>query len=121
MIKRSGKIYFWDNAIHNAIFSYYRPVELIDDIGKLRENYIVSELFKQHDYHGLISKPYFWRSKHTAEIDNLELMNAQITAFEIKWNPKKKAKLQAFLKACPGAIVSIINPENYFLKLLQDL
>ncbi len=117
-IKRSRKIYFWDNGIRNALLSDYRPVELRDDIGKLWENYIVSELFKQRDYYRLLSKPYFWRSKNTVEIDYLELMNAQITAYEIKWNPKKKAKIQAFLRAYPGAKISVLNPENYFLKLL---
>ena len=117
-IKRSRKIYFWDNGIRNALLSDYRPVELRDDIGKLWENYIVSELFKQRDYYRLLSKPYFWRSKNTVEIDYLELMNAQITAYEIKWYPKKKAKIQAFLRAYPGAKISVLNPENYFLKLL---
>ena len=119
-IKRSRKIYFWDNGIRNALISDFRPVELRDDIGKLWENYIVSEFHKKRDYHGLLSQPYFWRSTSSGEVDYLEIMNAQITAYEIKWNPKKAAKVNAFLNTYPEAKVSLLNPENYFIRLSLD-
>lgn len=119
-IKRSRKIYFWDNGIRNALISDFRPVELRDDIGKLWENYIVSEFHKKRDYHGLLSQPYFWRSTSSGEIDYLEIMNAQISAYEIKWNPKKAAKVNAFLNTYPEAKVSLLNPENYFIRLSLD-
>lgn len=112
-IKRSRKIYFWDNGIRNALISDFRPVELRDDIGKLWENYIVSEFHKKRDYHGLLSQPYFWRSTSSGEIDYLEIMNAQITAYEIKWNPKKAAKVNAFLNVYPDAEIKLVNPTTY--------
>lgn len=119
-IKRSRKIYFCDNGIRNAILADYRPVDLRDDIGKLWENYIVSEMVKRHQYHKLLSRSYFWRSKTSAEIDYLEIQDAQIKAWEIKWNPKKKGSTRGFRNSYPDAIVDLINPENYFQSLLGD-
>ncbi len=118
-IKRSRKIYFWDNGIRNALISDFRPVELRDDIGKLWENYIVSEFHKQRDYHHLLAQPYFWRSKTSGEMDYLEVQNKQIIAYEIKWNPKKTAGARAFLNAYPQAEIKLVNPGNYF-QYLQE-
>lgn len=119
-IKRSRKIYFWDNGIRNALISDYRPVELRDDVGKLWENYVVSELHKQRANHALLHKTYFWRSTGESEIDYIELQNAQISAYEIKWNPLKKPRTRAFLNHYPKAAVDVINPQNYFLRLMRS-
>jgi uncharacterized protein len=119
-IKRSRKIYFLDNGIRNSLIADYRDVELRGDIGMLWENYVVSELLKQRGNHQSLSKAYFWRSKTAAEIDYLEIENAMITAYEIKWNPAKKASTRAFSKAYPQAKIDLINPSNYFLKLMPD-
>ena len=89
-IKRSRKIYFLDNGIRNTLISDFRDLELRDDKGKLWENYVVSELTKLRGNHQLLGKAYFWRSKTAAEIDYLELQNALLRAYEIKWNPKKR-------------------------------
>jgi predicted AAA+ superfamily ATPase len=117
-IKRSRKIYFWDNGIRNAILADYRPVDLRDDIGKLWENYIVSEMAKRRKYHKLLAMSYFWRSKTSSEIDYLEIQNAQIKAWEIKWNPRKTGSLRAFRSAYPDASIDLINPDNFFQSLL---
>jgi hypothetical protein len=118
-IKKSRKIYFYDNGIRNALIADFRPVDLRDDIGKLWENYVVSELRKRNANHRKQCKTHFWRSVSSGEIDYLELMNAQIHAYEIKWNVRKKPSLKSFLNLYPKAIVQTVNPDNYFL-LLQD-
>jgi uncharacterized protein len=117
-IKKSRKIYFYDNGIRNSIISDFRPVELRDDIGKLWENYIVSEFMKRQVNNRLYTKFYFWRSKTGGEIDYLELIDNQLSAYEIKWNSKKKASFRAFLNHYPDAKTFTINPDNYYLNLL---
>lgn len=119
-IKRSRKVYFLDNGIRNALLSDFRELALRDDVGMLWENYMVSEFTKLRGNHQLLGKAYFWRSKSAAEIDYLELQNAQLRAYEIKWNPKKKPAVRAFTNAYPNAEIDLINPQNYFLKLLPD-
>jgi len=119
-IKRSRKIYFWDNGIRNSLLSDFRAIDLRDDIGKLWENYVVSELAKLRDNHRLLIRAHFWRSKTAAEIDYLEIQDAEIKAWEIKWNPKKRPATRAFQNTYPEAKLDLINPENYFLHLMPD-
>jgi len=118
-LKKSRKIYFYDNGIRNALIADFRPVELRDDIGKLWENYVVSEFRKRNANHRKQCKTHFWRSISSGEIDYLELMNAQINAYEIKWNVRKKPRVKSFLNLYPKAIVETVNPDNYYL-LLRD-
>jgi predicted AAA+ superfamily ATPase len=112
-IKKSRKIYFYDNGIRNALIADYRPIELRDDIGKLWENYIVAEFIKRKHIHRGYHKEYFWRSTTGSEIDYLELKNNQLTAYEIKWNAKKAGKFKGFLNHYPNAVLQTVNPENY--------
>jgi len=42
-LKKSRKIYFFDNGIRNALISNYAPIELRNDKGALWKNYIIGE------------------------------------------------------------------------------
>lgn len=114
-IKRSRKIYFIDNGIRNAVVSDFRPLELRDDIGRLWENYVVSEFHKLKANHSLYHQSYFWRNRNGAEVDYLELADNRLKAWEIKWNPKKAGNFRAFLSAYPEAETDTVTPDNYFL------
>jgi predicted AAA+ superfamily ATPase len=117
-LKRSQKYYFYDNGIRNALIADFRPIDLRDDIGKLWENYIVSEFIKRKNNHRLYNKEYFWRSLNGSEIDYLELKDNQLTAYEIKWNANKTGKFRGFLNHYPLANVNTINLENYLQYLV---
>jgi len=118
-IKKSRKIYFYDNGVRNSLLSDFKPVELRTDIGALWENYVVSEFTKKHAYYRVNSRQHFWRSSSSGEVDYIEIQNAQINAFEIKWNPTRKAKVRSFLNLYPDAKVNLVNPHNYFQYLLD--
>ena len=56
---------------------------------------------------------YFWRTKQQQEIDYLEECDGKLHAFEIKWNPKAKAKLtKTFATVYPDADFLVVTPEN---------
>ena len=40
-LKKSKKIYFYDNGIRNALINNFNPIELRNDVGALWENYIM--------------------------------------------------------------------------------
>lgn len=42
-LKRSRKIYFYDNGIRNILINNFSPLALRNDKGALWENYLVSE------------------------------------------------------------------------------
>jgi len=112
-IKRSRKIYFWDNGVRNCLITDFRDIAVRDDIGKLWENYIVSERMKLLSNAGILRKSYFWRNIHKSEIDYLEVYEDKTTAYEIKWNPRRNLKATAFTSLYPQAGLFLINPENY--------
>jgi len=114
-LKKSKKIYFYDNGIRNTLINNFNPVELRDDLGALWENYLISERIKYTSYHGIYVNRYFWRTKYGQEIDYIEERDGKLYAFEFKWNTRKKTKIpNAFKQAYPGAEFQIITPENYY-------
>ena len=57
------KVYFYDNGFRNIIIDDFKIYSLRQDIGKLNENFI----FTQLTYAGMEVK--FWRTKSKAEVD----------------------------------------------------
>ncbi|NLO12309.1 MAG: ATP-binding protein [Candidatus Cloacimonetes bacterium] len=112
-IKRSRKIYFWDNGIRNSLINDFRDLENRNDIGSLWENYLVSERLKYLRNNQLYRSSFFWRSLHQSEIDYLELYEDKLDAYEMKWNPKRKVQSKAFSSLYPQAKFNLIHPDNY--------
>lgn len=119
-LKKSRKIYFYDNGIRNAILGNYAPINSRSDRGALFENYIITERWKTVQYHKKHHQRYFWRTTQQQEIDYLELYDGELDAFEIKWNMKSKYKLPlTFSKNYPVRQQQVIHPGNYAEWLLQ--
>lgn len=113
-LKKSKKIYFYDNGVRNAIIANFQQVELRQDTGALWENYLIAERVKYNAYHNHWTNSFFWRTRSQQEVDYIEEKDGEIQAFEFKWNSKKKHKLtQTFTNAYPNAKTQIITPENY--------
>jgi hypothetical protein len=112
-LKASRKIYFVDNGIRNALIADFRPLELRDDVGKLWENYLVSERFKRNEYACSYANPWFWRTQTQKEIDYIEEQDGHLSAFEFKWSPSAKTKQpKVFQEAYPNSSFAVIHKEN---------
>lgn len=113
-LKKSKKVFFYDNGIRNAVISNYAYFDTREDKGALWENFLISERVKYNHYHKNYVNPYFWRTKNQQEIDYLEEGDGVLSAFEMKWNSKKKHKMtKTFSNTYPNSTVKIIHPENY--------
>jgi hypothetical protein len=114
-LKKSRKIYFYDNGIRNAILQNYTPLSLRNDTGALWENFFISERIKRNHYTGSYALSYFWRTTQQQEIDYIEERDGMFTAFEMKWNPKKASVTipASFKKEYPLDQFVVITPENY--------
>ena len=114
-LKKSKKIYFYDNGIRNAVIQNFAPLSMRNDVGALWENFFISERIKSNEYEGRYAKSYFWRTTQQQEIDYIEEADGQFTAFEMKWNPRKKTTPfpAAFLKAYSVKQEAVVTPENY--------
>ena len=112
-ITKMKKWYFVDNGIRNAIINSFNPLNMREDIGKLWENYLNSERIKMLDYKEKYVLDYFWRTHTKQEIDRIEEVNEQLSAFEYKWGKSKTKIPTEFAKSYPNATFEIINQDNY--------
>jgi predicted AAA+ superfamily ATPase len=113
-LKKSKKVYFYDNGIRNAIISNYNYFDVREDKGALWENYLMAERIKFNHYYKNYVNSFFWRTKDQQEIDYIEEKDGKLFAYEIKWNSKKTHKItKTFTNAYPKSEVQIIHPENY--------
>lgn len=113
-LKKSRKVYFYDNGVRNAIINNFQPIELRNDKGALWENFLVAERMKFNHYRKLYTNTYFWRTTQQQEIDYVEEYDGVLHAYEFKVNPKTKAKFPTtFLSAYPDHELSIVNPDNF--------
>lgn len=114
-LKKSRKVFFYDNGIRNAVLQNFARPALRDDMGALWENFFISERIKRNEYTRHFAKVYFWRSTQQQEIDFVEESDGEFTTFEMKWNPKKSnAKLpKIFEETYPVKSFNVVTPENY--------
>jgi len=113
-VSKMNKIYFRDNGIRNAIIDNFRDISFRNDIGQLFENFIISERLKILSQTNATVKSYFWRNYNQSEVDYIEESNNSLSAYEIKWNAKKKNKVStAFTNMYPHANTHVITPENF--------
>ena len=119
-LKKTKKIYFYDNGVRNAVIQQFAPLSMRSDTGQLWENFFISERIKRNHYSGHYCNIYFWRTKSQQEIDYIEESNGKFDVFEMKWNPKNaKATIpSSFLKAYSVTNTAIVTPENYLDYLL---
>ena len=112
-LKFSKKIYFYDNGIRNSLIADLSPAQIRQDVGKLWENFLVSERKKRNSYDENWCNSWFWRTTEQKEIDYLEDADGKISAFEFKWNAGAKYKIPTpFSGAYPNAVVKMVSPGN---------
>lgn len=115
-LRKSRKIYFYDNGIRNAIIQNFSPLELRQDAGALWENFVISERIKHNQYKGRFVQSYFWRTTQQQEIDYIEIEDGKVSAFEMKWNPKKgKTSFpNTFFNTYSVKKAEVITPDNFY-------
>ncbi|MBN2806626.1 MAG: ATP-binding protein [Prolixibacteraceae bacterium] len=110
---KSPRYYFWDNGIRNVVISNFNPLNLRDDVGRLWENYCISERLKRNHYTQNRAGSFFWRTYDQKEVDYIEEQNNSIVGYEMKWTAHKSAGAKAFITAYENAVVHVVNQENF--------
>jgi len=112
-IKKSRKIYFYDNGIRNTIIGNFDGIKQRIDKGALWENFLVSERVKQNKYKYTLAKSYFWRTTQQQEIDYVEDRGQQLYGYEFKWQAKKNVKLPKTFLEKYNATGKLITRANF--------
>jgi predicted AAA+ superfamily ATPase len=113
-IRKSRKYYFYDLGIRNALISALGSIENRSDIGALWENYCITERLKFNEIHHPGASLYFWRTYDGAEIDLIEDYNGELTAFEFKWQQRKRYSF-------PVSFINEYNPVRSTFVTKDDL
>ncbi len=113
-LKKSRKIYFYDNGVRNAVINNFNPLSLRADVGDLWENFMISERRKNLHYNQIFANTYFWRTHTQQEIDYIEEREGKLFTYKFNWSEKKKAKLpKSFAELYPENEFELINSKNY--------
>jgi predicted AAA+ superfamily ATPase len=114
-LKKSRKVYFWDNGVRNSIIKNFNTLSLRQDTGALFENYFISERQKFRMYNFEEANQWFWRTLQQQEIDYVEEANGKMQAFELKFHAKQKIKFpKTFIDNYPDTDYHAVNRDNYF-------
>ena len=120
-IKKGKKVFFVDNGIRNAVLGNFSPLHVRTDVGMLWENYLMSERYKLHSFHGYDVTRYFWRTTQQQEIDYIEERSGTLYVFEFKWNSLSKLKIpKTFLQEYHPAASTVVTPKTMESFLLEQ-
>lgn len=113
-LKKSKKIYFYDNGIRNAVIGNFHNVNNRNDTGMLWENFLISEKVKLLSNEMKNYDTFFWRTTQQQEIDFIEDRNGILHAFEFKWGIQKKGHFSlTFTRAYPEHKLMKVTPDNF--------
>lgn len=88
-LNKANKVYFYDVGIRNAIIGNYDFLENRNDVGELRENFLIVERMKKQAYTRQYGHNYFRKTYNQTEIDRIEERDGKLAAYEIKRGTKK--------------------------------
>lgn len=113
-IAKASRWYFHDNGIRNALIRNFSKIKMQQYIGALWEKFLMAERIKYNRYNQKLTNYYFWRSYDKQEIDLIEKEAGKLSAYEFKWNPRKKVKAPGgWTRTYKEASFEVINKNNY--------
>lgn len=94
-LKKTPKVYFFDNGFRNYLISDFRDFALRNDQGSLVENFVFSHLKRKN-----LGKLNFWRTKSLAEVDFVWQTEGEIIPLEVKYSkvPSTGKSFYSFLE-----------------------
>jgi uncharacterized protein len=112
-LKNSRKIYFYDLGIRNTLINNFNPINIRQDKGALWENFLLVERRKKNEYTQSLVRSYFWRTTQQQEIDYIEEIDGQLSAFEFKWNPKTTVRISKTFSQNYEVNFQVIHKDNF--------
>lgn len=116
-IAKKAKYYFLDNGVRNAVIGQWGSINDRNDVGRLWENFVFMELYKQSNLAGNNDQYYFWRTHTGKEVDIIRERGTELTAIECKWTADAKAPT-LWKETYPDSSFLAINNRNYLEILL---
>lgn len=67
-LRKSRKVYFYDNGIRNSLINIFAPISLRNDKGALCENFFMSGRLKKISYENQYCNRYFWHTINSRKL-----------------------------------------------------
>ena len=112
-ISKKSKFYFYDNGVRNAVISQFNELDSRDDVGRLWENFIFTELMKKSGIEQTPDTFYFWRAYTGQEIDIIKESAGTLFAIECKWSKETAMVPSLWKENYKNSKFEIINKNNY--------
>ena len=112
-ISKKSKFYFYDNGVRNAVISQFNGLDSRDDVGRLWENFIFTELMKKSGIEQTADTFYFWRAYTGQEIDIIKESAGTLFAIECKWSKETAMAPSLWKENYKNSKFEIINKNNY--------
>jgi predicted AAA+ superfamily ATPase len=106
------KIYFYDLGIRNILIDNLKPIKDRDDVGKLFENFLITERLKLNSYKKAYASSYFWRIYTGAELDYVEEKEMLLYGYEFKYSKTKASVPKSWIETYK-ADYKLISKENF--------
>ncbi len=111
-VGRLRKVYFYDLGVRNGLINNFQALDYRNDIGALWENYCVVERYKYLQKQATFARHYYWRSVTRQEIDLIEEVGTNISAYEFKYKDQKVKKPSVFDAEYPNVQFSVISQKQ---------
>ena len=100
-------------GVRNAIINNFNTIKFRDDVGRLWENFLLSERMKSLHYNMEYPNQYFWRTYSGAALDYVEEKGGKLYGYEFK-RGKRQAKVPGtWISTYPEAGFKCVNSDNY--------
>ena len=119
-ISKKSKFYFYDNGVRNAVISQFNELDSRDDVGRLWENFIFTELMKKSGIEQTPDTFYFWRAYTGQEIDIIKESAGTLFAIECKWSKEIAMAPSLWKENYKNSKFEIINKNNYLEYFLKS-
>jgi predicted AAA+ superfamily ATPase len=111
-VTKMDKIYFYDLGIRNILIDNLKPIKDRDDVGKLFENFLITERLKLNSYKKAYANSYFWRIYTGAELDYVEEKEMLLYGYEFKYSKTKASVPKSWIETYK-ADYKLISKENF--------
>ena len=111
-VGRLRKVYFYDLGVRNGLINNFLPLTHRNDVGALWENYCMVERKKYLQKQGTYARYYYWRSDTKQEIDLIEEIGTDTTAYEFKYKDQRVKKPTVFGNDYPDVPFSVVSKDR---------
>lgn len=112
-VTKMDKIFFYDLGVRNVLIDNLKQMKDRDDVGRLWENFLITERMKKLAYTQMYASTYYWRTYTGAELDYVEERDGTLHGYEYKWGNKVSRPAKSWKEAYPRSEYLLVNRDNY--------